>query len=152
MAVTGGFCPLPARLGGDALSGLTAEQHARLAADTVAKKRTAPFCVFSWSLASAGGNPVVTDYFGMNGAGATYAPNLNSSVSSTVRLRWKTAGFSDPYGIACGWLPRHAVVTASGSTFARGVWELVNDGIYIRLFDAAGSQIAAPIAGSAVIW
>jgi hypothetical protein len=152
MAVTGGFCPLPMRLGGDAPTGLTAEQHARLAADTVAKKRTAPFCFFSWSLASGGGSPVVASYTGMNGAGPSFAPNLNSSSGSTVTLRWKTAGFSDPYSIAYAWLPRHALVSANSSSFARGVWELLNDGIRFRLFDAAGSQISAPVAGSCVIW
>lgn len=153
MAALGGFCPLPIRLGGDALSGLTAEQHARIAADLVAVKRAAPFCVFSWSSATLASIPIVSSYRGMNGVGSDYAPNNRSiNGSGTVTFRWTNPAFADDYQIAYGFLPRHAVATANSTSFARAVCELLSDGVNIRLFDAAGVQIAPPIAGSCVIW
>lgn len=152
MAVTGGFCPLPLRLGGDAITGWTVEQHARFAANLVAVKRTAKLCTFNWALASNGATPTIADYRGMNGAGSDYAPTVNSSSGSTLTLRWATARFADAYQIAYGFVPRHAVVAATSAAYARAVWELLADGIKIRMFDAAGSQISSPISGSCSIW
>lgn len=150
MAVTGGLCPLPERLGGDALTGWTASQHARVCADQVAKKRTAPLCIFSWTQSGAGALPVVTGYIGMNGAGLAYAPIPRTG--STMTFRWDSGRFFDSYSVAYPILPRHAVVSARSSTYARAVHVLLNDGIQIRVFDAAGVAIATALAGSCVIW
>lgn len=45
----GGFAPFPMRLGGDRETGWPVEDHARLAADIVALKRTAPFAVMNYT-------------------------------------------------------------------------------------------------------
>lgn len=149
MPLTGGFCPLPARLGGDALTGLTAEQHARLAADLVALKRTARFCSFSWSAQS--GSAVVSNYKGMNGVGAAFAPT-GVLAGNTVLFTWAPALFTDAYGTPYPFTPRHAVVTASSASFARAVHVLVVNGLSVKLFDAAGAVIAPPIAGTCEVW
>jgi hypothetical protein len=150
MAVTGGFCPLPLRLGGDALTGWTASQHARMAADQVAKKRTAPLCVFSWTISGAGALPVVTSYIGMNGAGLAYAPT--GRTGSIMTFRWDSGRFLDSYSIAYPIMPRHAVVSAKSSSYARATHVLLNDGIQIYVFDAAGVAIATALAGSCEIF
>ena len=148
----GAFCPLPIRLGGDAVTGWVAAHHARLAADQVAKKRTSPLCAFTWALASNGATPTVTDYRGMNGAGSDHAPSVNSSAGATITLRWTSARFSDAYQIAAGFKPRHVTGGASGAPFGQPVFELLDDGIRIRVFDAAGLQVSGPISGSCEIW
>jgi hypothetical protein len=148
----GAFCPLPVRLGGDATTGWAAEQHARMAADLVAVKRTSRFCSFNWALASNGAIPTISNYRGQNGAGADYAPDTNSSSGATITLRWASASFRDAYQIAAGFVPRHAVVNTSSATFARAVFELLPDGIRFRVFDAAGSQLSAALSGSCALW
>jgi len=94
-AVLGGLCPFPLRLGGDAETGWTAEQHARCCADAVAMGRLAPFArlVVNISGAAAGS---VTDYAGMNGIGLAYAPSI--AVSGYVAtLTWDNT-FEDDIG------------------------------------------------------
>lgn len=153
MPVTGGMCPLPWRLGGDASTGLTAEQHARICADMVAVKRTASFCTFGWAIAGGGATvPTVSDYRGMNGVGSDYAPTVNSFASNTITFRWLASRFLDPYQVAAPWLPRHAVVTLNRATYGRPVYVLLTDGIEIRVFDAAGSAIAPPLMGTVELW
>jgi hypothetical protein len=150
VAVTGGFCPLPLRLGGDALTGMTAEQHARACADMVAVKRTARFCVFNWAV--SGGVVTVTGYRGMNGVGAAHAPTVLSHAANVVTIRWATMRFSDSYQVAAPFLPRHAVVQLTRATYGRATYVLLTDGIEIRAFDAAGGAIADPFTGSCEIW
>jgi hypothetical protein len=150
MAVTGGFCPLPLRLGGDAQTGWAASQHARMAADQVAKKRTAPLCVFSWTRANSSAVPVVTSYVGMNGAGLVHAPA--SPTGSGFTFRWQSGRFLDSYSIAYPIMARHAVVSAQSSTYARAVHVILNDGIQIKVFDAAGAEITTAVAGTCEIW
>jgi hypothetical protein len=152
MAVTGALCPLPLRLGGDATTGWTVEQHARAAADLVAIKRTAKLCVFSWSLASNGATPSISDYRGMNGTGIAFAPTVNSSSGSTMTFRWPNVRFVDSYQIAAGFVPRHGSASVASTSFARAVVELLGDGVKIRVFDAAGSALAAPLSGSVDLW
>lgn len=149
MAVTGGFCPLPARLGGDALTGWTASQHARMAADLVAVKRTGPLCVFSWTQAGAGILPVVISYTGMNGTGLAYAPG---GITGQLGFAWSPGRFTDAYGVSCPILPRHAVVSIQSSSYARPVHVLSNDGIRIYVFDAAGAAITSSLAGTCELW
>jgi hypothetical protein len=151
MAATGGFCPLPIRLGGDAQTGWTAEQHARSAADLVAKKRTAPFCRFAWSVQPTS-TPVISGYMGMNGAGSSYAPNSLQLVGNSVSIKWTPALFTDAYGVAYPFIPRHAVVSVQSASYARATFTLVANGISIQVFDAAGSAIAPPLAGSCELW
>lgn len=50
MALFGGLCPAPYRLGGDSDTGWTAQQHSRFCADLVAAYRSAPFAVVTVTL------------------------------------------------------------------------------------------------------
>lgn len=150
----GGFAGmLPLRLGGNATTGWTAEQHARLCADVVALKRTSPLCVFTWATVSgASAAPVVVSYFGMNGVGLGHAPTNLSAAADAIIFRFASGRFTDPYGIGAPFKPRKAKVTFAGSTYRNGTYTLLSDGISIKAFNAAGAAVNPQPAGSCVIW
>jgi len=88
-AVLGGMCAFPIRLGGDAISGWSAEQHARMAADVVAQGRTAAFSRIAIEFTSGSGASI-TAYAGMNGLGLAHAPTL-SWLADVATLTWPSA-------------------------------------------------------------
>lgn len=95
MAITGGLCPLPMRLGGDAATGWAPEQHARACADAVAMGRTAPFARVRIAIVDAS-NGSVTAYSGMDGIGLAHAPTV--VVSSWVATVTWPATWTDSLG------------------------------------------------------
>jgi hypothetical protein len=147
---------LPLRLGGDGPTGWSAEQHARLCADLVAIKRTAPLCAFTWTVAGADQPPVVVYYFGMNGEGLGFAPtNLTAGSGGTagaIIFRFATGRFVDPYEVGAPFKPRQAKVTLAGTTYRKGMYTLLSDGVSIKAFDAAGSLVNPCPSGSCVLW
>lgn len=91
----GAFAPLPIRLGGSATEGWTAEQHARLCADLLAVKRTAPVLVMrvhlnatdttgeiEWYASQTGTTPVLDSVSNLKGAG--YRANFSVPVSTAL--------------------------------------------------------------------
>jgi hypothetical protein len=114
----GGLCPLPLPLGGDAATGWTAEQHARLCADLVACSRTLPFAVVYFQ--SAG----ILDYLGMNGVGAAYAPTAVYNGVGDYTLTWQPS-YEDAYGNAEPVALHHGEVSPRGVLPYLGTAELV---------------------------
>jgi hypothetical protein len=80
---------LPLRLGGSATNGLTAAQHARLAADLVATFRTTP--IASWTYIQFSGSAQVSNYRGVNGVGAAHAPAGLVNGTGDVTFSWPAA-------------------------------------------------------------
>lgn len=153
MPFTGGFCPLPIRLNGDDETGLSASQHARLAADTLAKKRTSPLAVFSWDVVgSASAAAVVNTYRGMNGVGLAHAPTSSIVTANAIRFTWTPALFTDPYQVSEPIAIRHAQVSISRATAAFYTCRLLQNGIEIFVFDAAGVVINPQPAGTCALW
>jgi hypothetical protein len=154
MPVTGGFCPLPLRLGGDALTGLTAEQHARLAADLVALKRTQPLAAFTWTApGGADAAATITFYAGMNGSGLAHTPTSGViSGGGALQFLWASGRFVDEYQVSAPIRPRVAVVTFSGATYRKPIWDLRANGVVVRAFDAAGAAVNPQPGGTCVLW
>jgi len=88
----GGFAPCPLPLGGTALDGLTAEQHARLASDLRSVIQTAPFAVIRFSTNST----VPLAYLGQHDVGIPAAPTITLLGAGRVRLTWNTS-YRDEY-------------------------------------------------------
>ena len=154
MPCTGGFAGiLPLRLGGDDETGVTAAQHARLAADLVAVKRVSPFCVFAWTgQLGLDGLAPVTYYFGMNGEGLAFAPVNSTPGADSIAFRFSAGSFSDSYQISAPFRPRKAAVTFSGTTLCTGTHDLLADGVQIYGWDAAGDPVNPVPAGYCVLW
>jgi hypothetical protein len=89
----GGFAPCPLPLGGTALDGWSAEQHARLAADLKAAVSAAPFAVYSRILV---GGLYVETYFSQYGNGVNAKPTLTTFGAGTYKLDWNST-YSDEY-------------------------------------------------------
>lgn len=137
----GAFAPMPLRLGGNALEGLTAAQHARLVADLAAAKRVAPLCVLTWVHNSFAAN-IVVDYLGMNGAGAAFAPTLSNGASDDVTFITLPT-WTDPYGISSK--PRVTMVTGIAAQSVSAKLHATMDGtvIIVSVFNAAGVSLSA---------
>lgn len=88
----GGLAPCPLPLGGSSLDGLTAEQHARLAADLKACVTSAPFAVLSYA-------GVVVGYLAQHGAGVSAAPTITDLGVGDYRVTWE-ASYLDEYDVA----------------------------------------------------
>ena len=108
----GGFAPLPLRLGGVSAEGVTAPQHARLAADLAAIARVMPFAVFRFSQ-TALNVPTVQVYYGRNGAGVNHAPSW-VALGGDLEVEWTFgATYSDPNRRSSSIAIRHAMVTSN---------------------------------------
>lgn len=82
----GGFAPLPIRLGGSATEGVTAGQHAQVAATLTALKRVLPFAVLKYT--KSGADVTVDSYRGRNGIGAAFAPTPTVLGTGDVLWTW----------------------------------------------------------------
>jgi hypothetical protein len=109
----GAFCPMPLRLGGSSLEGLTPEQHARICADVVAAKRTVPVAVLTYT--KSGGTITLHNYTGMNGRGLAYAPTATSISTGRTGFSWSGI-FEDPYEITYPINLQHGVACVHGAT------------------------------------
>lgn len=139
----GAFAPLPLRLGFSALDGLTPEQHARLCADLVAAKRTAPIAVFTFT--KSGSTVTIHSYSGMNGAGTAYAPAPGVISAGVVNFAWIPTVFTDPYGIRRAVRVRAGRVTVHGSSARFGSVDVttLSNLFQVRTFDDAGTAVDA---------
>jgi hypothetical protein len=139
----GAFAPLPLRLGGSATEGWAPEQHARLCADLVAVKRTAPLCRLYVTQNS--GSPFaasVVTYHGQNGNGLAYAPTVTVNGAGDVTLTYP-GYWTDEFERQCALKIRHAIPSAS-STAARFINHVISGRtIRVRSFDAAGAAISS---------
>jgi len=145
----GVFAPLPIRLGGSDEEGWVSRAHARMCADLVAAKLSVPLAVFTFE--KAGATVTISDYYGMNGAGSTYAPD-DVAVTGTGHLAfyWSDRLFEDPYQVTHPLNAKHGKVTGHGTASLRGVVEVVANGIVVRTFNGAGA--AADGKATVVLW
>lgn len=143
------FAPLPLRLGGSAEEGWTAEQHARMCADLLALKKTMPLAVFTFD--KAGASVTISDYYGMNGAGAAYQPDdISLFGTGAVGFAWSNRYFEDPYEVRYPLNARHGKVTCHATVSMRGRVVVVPNGIEVRTFNSAGA--AADTKATVVLW
>lgn len=103
----GGFAPCPFPLGGTAIEGLIAEQHARLSADLKAAVSAAPFALIRFATDTT--TPLA--YIAQHGVGVSAAPTLTVLGVGDMRLLWAVS-YQDEYDNAWGANIAHAVATA----------------------------------------
>lgn len=134
----GGFCPLPLRLGGDPLVGVSAEQWARLSADLTAQVRTAPFAVMTYDPVG----PTVISYQAQHGIGIVRAPSGVLAGASAVTWTWNL-NYTNDYDEITPTRINYAMATAHGATAAFARVQISNTSeMKVTTFDAAGSEIA----------
>ncbi len=122
----GAFCPLPLRLRDNDIDGWKAQDHARLAADKAATKRT---CALGWLTYTLSGGAVSSvGYTGLHGTGSGSAPT--SSVIGTGHVRWTwPGGYTDGYGVSEAVNIAHATASAHGTTGIKAVVNLLSNRI-----------------------
>jgi len=132
----GGFAPLPLPLGGTALDGLTAEQHARLAADLAACVRTIPFAVLVFNMATG----VVIGYTAQYGIGTSALPTRVDNGVGDWTIQWEPS-YLDEYENAYPVNLKYATATPVTLGTARIVVANMVDRRTVRLngFDSAGA-------------
>lgn len=91
----GGFAPLPLRLGGTPTEGVSASQHAQIAATLAALLRTTPFAVLTY--VKSGATVTVLSYRGRNGNGVSAAPTPTVLGTGDVLWTWPQF-FLDDFG------------------------------------------------------
>jgi hypothetical protein len=130
---------LPFRLGGTATNGLTAAQHARIAADWLALRRTAK--IASWTYTLAAGVVTLHTYTGQNGAGSAYAWSSVVNGTGDVTWTWSARIFSDPYDNTAPIALRGAKVAAHGTVAVFRNFEITANSIRVRTFNDAGAAL-----------
>lgn len=138
----GGTAPFPRRhSSGSTVYGESAAHYARQVADNVALKRTRKLCVFTVD-PTAG---AVTAYLGRNGNGLAHAPDtFQGHAPGDYSILWNDiSSFVDDYDVVHPLRPVAAIGTCQGATYAKPVFELLDTGVRVRTFDAAGSAVHA---------
>lgn len=150
MSGFGGFCPLPLRLGGDALTGWTAAEHARAAADLSACATAAVFARITVTLAA--GVLTVHAYQGINGVGLTHAPEVTTSGTGIIDLAWER-NYEDEFGVFDSVAIRTAQAQIHGTAMAAETVQIVSaNAIKVRLFNAAGAAADGKVTISVTGW
>ena len=130
----GAFAPLPIRLGGTDTEGWSFRKHARMAADLVAVKRASPLAV--WTYTKSGSTITIHSYFGQNGSGIAYAPDIVTDLGAGyTSFRWSGRVFEDPYEVVYPLNIKGARATGHGTTSIRAVVEPVANGVDVTTFD-----------------
>lgn len=139
----GALSPMPIRFGGSPTEGWAPEQHARLCADLVAVKRTAPLARLY--VTQDAGSPfaaAIVTYHGQNGNGLAYAPTIAVNGAGDVTLTWPaywTDEFEHQYPLKI----RQAIPKAS-ATAARFINHVISGRtIRVRSFNDAGAAISS---------
>lgn len=92
MAIGGGFCPAPWRLGGSAEEGWPAANHARMAADVAAASRALPFAVITVTRDSLGDlSPYISRYTSQSAGIAANTPVLSGDSPTPLVITWPAA-------------------------------------------------------------
>jgi hypothetical protein len=142
----GGFAPFPRRhSGGSTVYGESAANYARQVADNVALKRTRKLCVFTFT--TDGATASVSVYIGLNGNGLAHQlDTIVANGTGDTSLSWTDIrSFVDDYEIVHSLKPRAAIGTVQGATYAKSVFELLDTGVRVRTFNAAGAAVNADV-------
>lgn len=145
----GGFAPCPLPLGGTAVDGLVAEQHARIAADLKAVVSTAPFAVLTLDTSST--TPIA--YAAQHGVGVLSAPTITLVSPGVVTVQW-LPGYLDEYDNLCPLNIRMASATAHHSNLFAGaavaVELIAEQEIGLSVYDPSTGAVDAIV--TLVIW
>lgn len=142
----GAFAPLPLRLGGSDIEGLTSQQHARICADWMALRRVQPLA--QWTYDKSGASITIHNYRGQNGTGAAFAPIATNRGTGITSFDWTTGlTFTDDYGIAAPFLVSMPIVTANSSsaikcTAAAPVGTVT---LFVYTWNTAGAAVDASV-------
>jgi hypothetical protein len=144
----GAFAPLPIRLGGSAADGWTATQHARVCADMVSVKRTAPLAVVSVTVnaSTATASGIFQGTSGYSSVGAVR--NADGDATFSLPATW-----SDAYGVEHRVVPRVAEGTCANNmvhTFASCMCSV--SGSAIRVVTTAVSGTARNGTSTVVVY
>jgi len=145
----GGFAPLPLPLGGDAQTGLTAEQYCRITADLVAMVRVMPLAIVHVNNPS--GTYSVDWYSAQHGSGLAVAPTL-SGAGGTIAVTWDYS-YEDEYGKTWPMNIRAAKATCDKSTTAYGADVVLSSPVHVQVttFPSA-TGIANDCSFTLVVW
>lgn len=143
----GGFAPMPLRLGGDSREGWSPEQHARMAADAVAKTRAAPFARFRYT--KSGATVTIIGYKGRNGTGSAYAPTVTVHGTGDVTFTWPSV-YEDPYGKAVAPDFGAVLVSINGATQGRTYATYTANTIRVRTRNTVPADADLPV--SVRVW
>lgn len=105
----GGFAPCPLPLGGTAVDGLTAEQHARIAADLKAAVLGAPFAIYFQDYLPS---PLFLQqyYLGQHGVAPAAMPLVSSGGVGITNFTWDSS-YTDEFDNVYPTHIRHAIAT-----------------------------------------
>lgn len=145
----GGLAPLPLRLGGGAVDGLTAAQFLRLADHVAACVRSCPFAILTYTKAA----DMVTVHAcnGMTGMGAGAAPAATAGTLGVVTWTFPSS-CEDAYEIAEPVAIRHAKATVHGaSALDAEIVSIVGNVVRVRTFDPA-TQAGTDATVTLVVW
>ena len=137
----------------DALTDVGAEEFSRMVADAAAATRTAPFAVITYSCNDTSPDaPTVEFVYMMTGirtvsyegdAPPSGFPSAARNGDGDVTFTFASS-YSDEYGIAGAFAPRHAIAGLAGQSPGGAVTEVVAQTVRIRVFSDAGAAIADP--------
>jgi hypothetical protein len=124
--VFGAFCPLPLRLSADQLTGLSAAQYCRLAADMLAMRRLRKIARLTFIQDTT---PTLVAYTGINGSGPGAAPTLATVSTGVTTITFpeyypSASGQARPISLrgarwgSTGYSPRRVQVACSGNNVA----------------------------------
>jgi hypothetical protein len=129
---------MPLRLGGSEEDGWTAAQHARVCADLVALKRSAFLAV--WTYTKSGTSAVISDYYGLNGAGSLYQPDsISAGLDGHTTFAWSARLFEDPYQVSYPINVKGGRATGHGTASLRAEVVIAANGVTVWGFDSAGN-------------
>lgn len=143
----------------DALTDVAAEEFSRMAADTAAAVRTAPFAIIQFTCNdSSPAAPTITSVLMMTGVRLTsYAggsppsgfPSAARNSDGNVTFTFSSS-YADEYGVAGAFSPTHAVATSST---AATIADAIPSGLTVNVIfstDAGAAQSDA--SGTLVVW
>jgi hypothetical protein len=98
-------------------------------------KRSAFLAV--WTYTKAGAVITIHDYYGVNGAGAVYAPDDVTASAVLVTFKWTSRLFEDPYQVVHPLNAKGGKVSGHGTASRRGSVVVTANSVVVRAFDSA---------------
>lgn len=136
----GGYAPLPLRLGGNELTGLTAEQWKRVGGSMTCSKRTTASAFFH--ILKSGSTVTITNYYGANGNGANNAPVATVNGTGDVTLAFTPPVWVDPWDQTHQIWIRAAMVGSNTSANQAVVQVVDHRSVRLRMFSISGGAAA----------
>lgn len=132
----GAFAPLPLRLGGNELTGWTAEQHKRFTCDLAAARRMQASAVFH--VAKSGSSVTISSYYGEQGNGPAFHPTATVNGAGDVSLAFTPAVWEDELGADHHVVVRGAMADCTESARQASVQVVDHKTVRLRTFGIPG--------------